>query len=70
MGNTPQVVSSLEQAVELESTKESLSLLYQAYIEAERIDDAKKIEKKLAASQTKKSNVKAKVRRPKRRVVV
>ncbi len=68
IGDHAQVVASLERAVELEANHESLSLLYRAYITADRIDDAKAVEQKLAKQQHRKGSAK-KVTRPKRVVV-
>jgi tetratricopeptide (TPR) repeat protein len=69
LGDKEQVVTSLERAVELEPSHESLTLLMQAYVEIGEDKEAKKIESKL--NNTKKSKkVKSKVRRPKRRVVI
>jgi tetratricopeptide (TPR) repeat protein len=69
LGDVSKVIRSLERAVELESTRESLSLLYQAYLSANRDEDAAKIERILDRHQDK-SVQKSRVSRPARRVVV
>lgn len=69
LGNLGKVIDSLERAVELESSKESLNLLYQAYINAGKIDDAKKIEKLMSRVHNSNSS-KSRVSRPARRVIV
>ena len=69
LGHIGRVINSLERAVELEPSKESLSLLYQAYITAGREDDAKKLERRLNYHQEK-ASPKTKVSRPARRVIV
>jgi len=43
LNDMPQVISSLERAVELEANRESLYLLYQAYITVGKEEEAKKI---------------------------
>ncbi len=69
--NIPQVITSLERAVELEANRESLYLLYQAYISADRVDDAKKIERKIKHHLKKSgTGIKSKVKRHRRRVIV
>jgi tetratricopeptide (TPR) repeat protein len=65
LGNLSKVIASLERAVELEASRESLSLLYQAYITAGRDEDAKKLERRLHRQQTAKT-VPTKVSRPRR----
>jgi len=69
LGDLSQVIKSLERAVELEANKESLYLLYQAYIDADREEDAIKIEKRIKR-QLKSGKSKTRVKRPKRRVIV
>jgi len=69
LGNLGRVINSLERAVEIESSRESLNLLYQAYINAGKIDDAKKIEKLMNRMQNS-NNKKTRVSRPARRVIV
>jgi tetratricopeptide (TPR) repeat protein len=69
LGDHALVISSLERAVELESTRESLSLLYQAYISAGKVEQAKELEKSLKKYEEAKGQ-EAKVRRHKKRVVV
>jgi len=64
-----EVVSALERAVDIEPSHESMSLLYQAYISVDRVDDAKKIESKMKKHTNKKST-KQKIKRHKRRVVI
>lgn len=68
LGNQSQVVTSLERAVDLEATQESLTLLYRAYIAANRSADAKLIEAKLHTQRNQKG-VPKRVRRAKRVVV-
>ena len=68
LGDQNLVVAALERAVELEANQESLSLLYRAYITAERPEDAKKIEARMNRQKTTKGKPK-KVRRAKRVVV-
>ncbi len=65
VGNHLQVIKSLERAVELEATKESLNLLYQAYINNGREEDAKMIERRMGRVKHQ-TGVKAKVKRPRR----
>lgn len=69
LGNLNRVINSLERAVELEPSRESLTLLYQAYLSANRIDEANIIEKKLTQHQDTKT-IKNKISRPSRRVIV
>lgn len=69
LGNQSMMIHSLEKAVELEPTKESLTLLLNAYVENNMIDEAKIIQKKLQIAQSKSIPPKNKVKRP-RRVVV
>lgn len=69
LGNLGRVIQSLERAVELESSREALTLLYQAYISANRTEDAELLEKKLMNHQEVKG-AKNKVARPARRVIV
>lgn len=69
LGNLVKVIQSLERAVELEPNRESLSLLYRAYINAEREDEAKIIEKRMNRYQSN-SDTKSRVTRPSRRVIV
>ncbi len=71
LNDMPQVISSLERAVELEANRESLYLLYQAYITVGKEEEAKKIERKIK-HHLKKSGTKTRtrVKRPKRRVIV
>ena len=68
LGDNAQVVTSLERAVELEATQESLSLLYRAYITEGRDMDAREIEAKLNRHVNTKGKPK-KVKRAKRVVV-
>ncbi|MDO8265379.1 MAG: tetratricopeptide repeat protein [Candidatus Saccharibacteria bacterium] len=68
LGNHKMLISSLERAVELEPNKESISLLYQAYISTGLVDKAKMLEKKLSKHRETKG-IKAKITRPKRIVV-
>lgn len=68
LGDQAQVVTALERAVELEANQESLSLLYRAYIAADRPEDAKKIEARLSKHKTTKGKPK-RVKRAKRVVV-
>ena len=68
LGNHKMLISSLERAVELEPNKESISLLYQAYISTGLVDKAKILEKKLSKHRETKG-IKAKITRPKRIVL-
>jgi len=68
LGDQGQVIAALERAVELEANQESLSLLYRAYIAAERHGDAKRIEAQLHTQKNQKG-VPKRVRRSKRVVV-
>ncbi len=65
LNNNKQVVTSLERAVELEPSRESLNLLYHAYISVDRLEDAKRIETRLKRFKVTK-NRKTKVKRSKR----
>jgi Tfp pilus assembly protein PilF len=69
LGNQSLMIQSLEKAVELEPTRESLTLLLNAYVENNLIDEAKIIQRKLERSPTKQVPTKNKVKRPKRVVV-
>jgi len=69
LGNQALMIQSLEKAVELEPTKESLTLLLNAYAENNMIDEAKLVQKKLMRTQATAEAPRNKVRRP-RRVVV
>ena len=69
LGDLNKVIHSLEKAVELEPTREALSLLYQAYISAKREEDAQRVDRLLGRHEDK-SVQKAKVTRPARRVIV
>lgn len=68
-GNKALMIKSLEKAVELESTKESLNLLMQAYVEAGMELEAKAISRKLDKSEVAVIQTKKRVKRP-RRVIV
>jgi tetratricopeptide (TPR) repeat protein len=65
LGNKTQLILSLEKAVKLEATRESLNLLYQAYITAGRVDDARIIERRMGRVKET-TGVRAKVKRPRR----
>lgn len=69
LGNHALMIQSLEKAVELEPTKESLTLLMNAYVENNMIDNAKLIQRKLLSSQSRQIPPKNKVKRPKRVIV-
>jgi tetratricopeptide (TPR) repeat protein len=70
LGNQALMIQSLEKAVELEPTKESMNLLLNAYVENNMIDEAKIIQKRLLRDQNNRTEPpKKKVKRP-RRVVV
>lgn len=70
LGNRTMMIQSLERAVELEPTRESLTLLQNAYVENNMIDEAKLVQRKLQRTQSPKAtNTKNKVKRPKRVVV-
>jgi len=66
LGNNASLIKSLEKAVELEPSKESLRLLYQAYIDAGRDDDARKIESKIGRTRNTTNTIRSKVKRPRR----
>lgn len=68
-GNKSMMIKSLQKAVELEPTKESLSLLMHAYSEAGMELEAKAISRMLERSETAVVTTKKKVKRP-RRVIV
>lgn len=71
LGNASMMVRSLEHAVELEPTRESLLLLLNAYISNNMKDEAKSIQRKLDRTQNKAVGkpIKRKVSRPKRAVM-
>lgn len=69
LGNQAMMIQSLQKAVELEPTKESLTLLLNAYVENNMIDDAKILQKKLQRVSERPEATKKKLKRP-RRVVV
>ena len=68
LGNSKLLFQELEKAVELEPSKESLTLLMKAYETHGREDEAKEIEKKLGKASTAKKP--KRILRPKRRVVI
>lgn len=70
LGNRLQMIRSLESAVELEPTKESLTLLLHAYADTGLETEARVIQKKLDRFKDRSAPVPAKVKRPARRVVV
>lgn len=67
--NHAMVVQSLEKAVELEPTRESLTLLMQAYMSQGMETEARDVQRKLEQMETKTQQTNTKVKRP-RRVVV
>ena len=69
LGDIALMIQSLEKAVELEPTKESLTLLLHAYAENHMIDEAKIIQRKLVLAQSRVEPPKNRVKRPKRVVV-
>ena len=69
LGNHGVMVSALQKAVELEPTRESLTLLYQAYISQGMENEAKLVERRLERTKAVSSQTPKKVMRP-RRVVV
>jgi superkiller protein 3 len=69
LGNEAMMIQSLEKAVELEPTNESMTLLLHAYSESGRESEALLLQRRMAKSQTKAEPPKNKVKRP-RRVVV
>ena len=69
LGNRSMVIQSLIKAVELEPTKESLTLLVQAYQDAGMESEARLTQKKLERAQTRKDPPKKRVKRV-RRVIV
>jgi len=69
LGDLSLMIQSLEKAVELEPTRESLTLLLHAYAENNMIDEAKIVQRKLLSAQSRVEPPKNRVKRP-RRVVV
>lgn len=69
LGNNKLMIQELEKAVELEPTKESLTLLMHAYQDHDMPEEAKKVEARVTRAAVSKTRPK-KVIRPKRRVVV
>jgi superkiller protein 3 len=69
LGNEAMMIQSLEKAVELEPTNESMTLLLHAYSESGRESEALLLQRRMAKSQNKSAPPKNKVKRP-RRVVV
>lgn len=69
LGNDKLMFHELEKAVELEPTKESLSLLHKAYESRDMEAEAKALEKRLNRAAASKTRPK-RVLRPKRRVVI
>lgn len=69
LGDIALMIQSLEKAVELEPTRESLTLLLHAYAENNMIDHAKIIQRKLVSAQSRVEPPKNRVKRPKRVVV-
>ncbi len=69
LNDKPKVIKSLEKAVELEPTKESLALLRNAYVDSELLEEAKKIQKLIVRADSKNKKVASRVRR-RRRVVI
>ncbi len=69
LGNNAVVMKSLERAVELEPTKESLTLLMNAYVDADMDTEARAVQRKLERFESKKSPTPTKVKQP-RKVVV
>ena len=72
LGNTNLLIKSLEKAVEIEPSRESLTLLLHAYSDTGREEDALLIRKRLNRMENSKSLTKTtpkKVRRPKRVVI-
>lgn len=69
LGNDSQVMKSLERAVELEPTKESLTLLMNAYVDADMDTEARNVQRKLERFESRKTPTPTKVKQP-RKVVV
>jgi tetratricopeptide (TPR) repeat protein len=69
LGNTPQMIHSLEQAVEIEPSKESLLLLYKAYTQNDMLEEARNLQRKINRTLVKSEPPRKKIKRP-RRVVV
>lgn len=69
LGNHLQMVQSLEKAVELEPTKESLTLMMHAYSDSGLETEARNVQRRLERFETRKTPPPAKVKRPKRVVV-
>ena len=66
LGNDAQVMKSLETAVEIEPSRESLELLLQSYVSVGMETEAKKTQTKLELVAKKKKPIAKKVKRPKR----
>jgi hypothetical protein len=69
LGNDKLMFQELEKAVELEPTKESLTLLHKAYESRDMEEEAKALEKRVSRAAASKTQPK-RVLRPKRRVVI
>ena len=69
LGNIKIMIKELETAVEIEPSKESLSILLRAYQNHNMPEEAKKIEKKLTKASSSKTT-KKRILRPKKRVVI
>lgn len=69
LGNASQVIKSLENAVELEATKESLQLLMNAYMDAGMETEARNTQRKLDRIESRSKPTPTRVKQP-RKVVV
>ena len=69
IGNKALMIKSLEKAVDLEPSKESMTLLLNAYVDAGMEDEAKILQKKIGRVETKAVSTRTRVKRPKRVVV-
>lgn len=70
LGNRLQMIRALERAVELEPSKESLTLLLHAYADIGMETEARVVQKKLDRFEDRKVPVPSRIKRPPRRVVV
>lgn len=69
LGNSKMMLQELEKAVELEPTRESYSLLYNAYKQNDMEEEAKKLKAKLRRASASTSKTKKRLVRPKRVIV-
>jgi Tetratricopeptide repeat. len=71
LGNIKLAVAELKEAIQLEPTKESYSLLYKTYLENDMIEEATELKKKFKRYLSKKATrtIPHKIRRPRRAVI-